>query len=1338
MSQELTSTPRKSRGRKPLNPLPARSALLVLGMHRSGTSAVTRVLSLLGGELPKVIMGEGEGNDAGHWEPERLVALHDALLAEAGSRWDDFRPLSFSRTSVFGRRDVLNRVRKQVEEDYGESRFLLVKDPRISRFLPMYKTILAEMRIQPLAVIVLRNPLAVIRSLVARKAVPVHSAHYASLVWLRHVLDAERDSRSMPRVLIAYEKLIEDWRGTMSRVEEALKLDLPVSDDETGRKIDEFLSDDLAHHHSTDAALERSETVSALVKRAYASLQSLGSDGQNQTAQKELDRISVEFEAAVAGVGTAVYEEFAKRNETLKLAYDNAMNEGHGHFLRTLELQKTVDSLHGAVWQKTTEIGQLTGQATTLIDAQADAQKRAVAYSELLFEAREKASAIRDDLAKHDEELRDLRGQQQDLMGTLAELTIELTLSQDAARDAAEERSAAEALLQATLAEFERLQIAYDGREQAVAALQSALAASESRIETQMRSSLEEAEHLNQLAAQQEQELAAVRDALVDAETRADEAERRAFEEADRLQALIALRENEITAVTAALNQAESEAESSFGGEIDELKRQLSGKVQTLEKRAAHIEVQSAEIEHLRRQISNLGAQLQATKASRNWRQSRPVRAVATAFPGAVKAAKRVGRVSRYVVKGEFPDKFREWRRAKQSLRSKPASRSMVTGNPVALASPSPSPLARPAMGGYLVSVIILNYNKPELTLRSVAAVLQHSDLNAVEVIVVDNGSTYDKYEQLASDMPAAAKIIRIDVNRYFSEGNNIGAEAAQGQYVVFLNNDAFVTANWLQPMLDVFGKYPDVGGVGPKFVYPDGRLQEVGAVVSADGSVEQLGKFSLPDPSILTEVREIHYSSAACFLMERKRFLELGGFDMMYEPAYYEDVDLCFKLRYNGQKIYCTPHSTVEHLENATSGDDTNKALQLDTIVELNRKKFVARWADWFADPRATISKARLRPMAQQDEPKGRTAAIFTPYNLIPGGGERYLLQMTEVLSRHFDVVIITEHQYSAVRVREMLRDFGIPQFSFGMMLRRDITQRFELAVVLGNEALPPFGHIGHRNLYICQFPFPMTDKTVEDRRANLEKFERTIVYSDFARDCLIGAVNDIKLTCPLIDVIAPAVGGLEIPGKTLQKGGPVKILSIGRFFAGGHNKRHDVAIEATIALAKRGIPVELSLVGSVHAEAEHRARYRELVALAEGHPITFYPDAAPETVDTLLKAAHIYCHATGFGVNVAVEPHRCEHFGISVVEGMRAGAVPFVVANGGPASIVVDKVTGYHYRDMDELVNGIIELLSDSDRYARVSHAAHAAALAFDTASFQQRWENVFTAVGSTRVAP
>ena len=217
------------------------------------------------------------------------------------------------------------------------------------------------------------------------------------------------------------------------------------------------------------------------------------------------------------------------------------------------------------------------------------------------------------------------------------------------------------------------------------------------------------------------------------------------------------------------------------------------------------------------------------------------------------------------------------------------------------------------------VSIVIVNLDRAALTLDCVEAVIAHTDRGLYEIIVVDNGSAAAEVEKLVQ-ASHQFKLVPLDRNMFFGEASNIGAEHGSGDYVLFLNNDVTVQG-WLDTLLSVLNTEYRAGAVGPKIVHPNGELLEAGCVVRPDGWGVQIGKAGTGLPlSFIDDTRVTDYCSGACLLMRRKVFLDLGGFDPIFDPAYFEDVDLAIRLRSIGLFTYYCGNVTVCHEESVTS----------------------------------------------------------------------------------------------------------------------------------------------------------------------------------------------------------------------------------------------------------------------------------------------------------------------------------------------------------------------------------------------------------------------------------
>ena len=210
-------------------------------MHRSGTSATAGVLAQLGARMARTPIRADADNTKGYWEPLPIVELHNRLLAEAGSAWDDWGRLDAERIDP-GAADALAGL---YAAEFGDAPLAVLKDPRICRFVPLWRTVLGHLGVAAKVVIPLRHPLEVAGSLASRDGMPLEAA---LLLWLRHCLEAEAATRGLPRSFLSYEDLMADWRACVDRLAQDLDLVWPTPPDAAAEGIAAFLSRDMRHH----------------------------------------------------------------------------------------------------------------------------------------------------------------------------------------------------------------------------------------------------------------------------------------------------------------------------------------------------------------------------------------------------------------------------------------------------------------------------------------------------------------------------------------------------------------------------------------------------------------------------------------------------------------------------------------------------------------------------------------------------------------------------------------------------------------------------------------------------------------------------------------------------------------------------------------------------------------------------------------------------------------------------------------------------------------------------------------------------------------------------------
>lgn len=241
-------------------------------------------------------------------------------------------------------------------------------------------------------------------------------------------------------------------------------------------------------------------------------------------------------------------------------------------------------------------------------------------------------------------------------------------------------------------------------------------------------------------------------------------------------------------------------------------------------------------------------------------------------------------------------------------------------------------------------SIIIPVWNKVELTQQCLVALASVTADVTFEVIVVNNGST-DGTRELLSSLTGDVQIIHNQENVGFAKACNQGARSARGRHLVFLNNDTIPKEGWLRALMNEADAGPDVGIVGSKLLYADGTIQHAGVVRDSRHVLPYHAYKSFAgDHPAVNQRREFQIVTAACLLIKRSVFQEVGGFDEGYLNGF-EDADLCLKVRERGYTVVYQPRSVVVHLENQTPGRKAHEAANADRFLE----RWGAQW--WAAD---------------------------------------------------------------------------------------------------------------------------------------------------------------------------------------------------------------------------------------------------------------------------------------------------------------------------------------------------------------------------------------------------
>lgn len=246
-----------------------------------------------------------------------------------------------------------------------------------------------------------------------------------------------------------------------------------------------------------------------------------------------------------------------------------------------------------------------------------------------------------------------------------------------------------------------------------------------------------------------------------------------------------------------------------------------------------------------------------------------------------------------------------------------------------------------------IVTVLVPSFQNVKYTLECLKSIIDAAPSVDYEVLVADDASTDGTAAHLA-EVPNLVVLTSAE-NRHFLLNVNHALSEVRGRFLLLLNNDVQLRAGAIDALLTVIQSAPDIGAVGPKLLYPSGHLQEAGCSFRADCSTEMIGLGESPDLPAYQFTRDVDYCSGACLLLETRVFKELGGFDERFAPAYFEDADLCLRLRERGLRtVYCPDAVAVHHLSKSTasSGEESKLAL-----VARNLGRFTAKWQETISE---------------------------------------------------------------------------------------------------------------------------------------------------------------------------------------------------------------------------------------------------------------------------------------------------------------------------------------------------------------------------------------------------
>lgn len=259
-------------------------------MHRSGTSALTGLLHQFGLHAGNHLFPANEFNERGYFECADIVTAHDVLLGSLGRSWDDVRPLPEGWQNTSAGLVAKSTLLSIFRTEFGDAEICVLKDPRLCRLLPLWRQIFAELEVEPLFIIISRQPAEVAASLARRDGM---TGNQAAMLYLAYLLDAELCTRSDKRLISEFSSLLNDWTSLLPRMIAAFGFEFPLPSAERGATAGAFLEPELKHFNA--GPTEATDGPAGLAGRLYGLLTAV----QDASSASQFDALRSDFDACL-------------------------------------------------------------------------------------------------------------------------------------------------------------------------------------------------------------------------------------------------------------------------------------------------------------------------------------------------------------------------------------------------------------------------------------------------------------------------------------------------------------------------------------------------------------------------------------------------------------------------------------------------------------------------------------------------------------------------------------------------------------------------------------------------------------------------------------------------------------------------------------------------------------------------------------------------------------------------------------------------------------------------------------------------------------------------------